>query len=229
MYYRIYNIPKLEINRRKKFKITKYFFFIIITAIIIILCFHFIFRKNIFFFSKESNHVFIKKDSKNYIYDNKKEIIDNYLSSFPLNFQNATDGERRVLERYLNLTDLSKETNEQKISEIKGKLLNQFLSLLNKNNFTEIKYIYFTDNNQFGNRIIILNNLIYYCEVLGFKNIYLNSNINWFIKNKIISENINITMIPSRNIDCNAPYIACFKSNTAPVYFFFFQIILNLK
>ena len=91
-----------------------------------------------------------------------------------------------------------------------------------------------TDNSQFGNRIIILNNLIYYCEILGFKNIYLNSNVNWYIKDKIISDNINITMIPSINIDCQAPYIACFKHVKDTTLFLFFpsyikpQIRLNL-
>ena len=90
------------------------------------------------------------------------------------------------------------------------------------------------DLNPFGNRIIILNNLIYYCEILGFKNIYLNSNINWYIKDKIISDNINITVIPSNNINCNAPYIACFKHIQDSTSFLFFpgyikpQIRLNL-
>jgi len=91
-----------------------------------------------------------------------------------------------------------------------------------------------TYNKKFGNGIIIINNLIYYCEILGFKNIYLNSDLNLYIKGKIISDKINITMIPSRNIDCHAPYIACFKSITYPMLYLYFpsyikpQVRLNL-
>ena len=91
-----------------------------------------------------------------------------------------------------------------------------------------------TDNNKFGNRIIIINNLIYYCEILGFKNIYLNSDLNLYIKGNIISDKINITMIPSRNIDCHAPYIICFKSIAYPTLYLYYpsyikpQIRLNL-
>ena len=237
MYNKINPIPKRHGRRRKKVKKikSKYFFFIIlIISIIILFIFYFIFRKNIFFSSKQSNLFFNKNKTKKYIYLNKTEIIDDYLSSVPLKFQKAIDNERKVLEKYLNLTDLSIEKNEQKIFKIKEKLLNKFLSLLNKKNFTEIKYIFFTDINQFGNRIIILNNLIYYCEILGFKNIYLNSDLNWYIKDKIISDNISINMIPSRNIHCNSPSIACFKSQIDPVFFFFYpdyikpQIRLNL-
>ena len=237
MYNKINPIPKRHGRRRKKVKKikSKYFFFIIlIISIIILFIFYFIFRKNIFFSSKQSNLFFNKNKTKKYIYLNKTEIIDDYLSSVPLKFQKAIDNERKVLEKYLNLTDLSIEKNEQKIFKIKEKLLNKFLSLLNKKNFTEIKYIFFTDINQFGNRIIILNNLIYYCEILGFRNIYLNSDINWYINSTIITDNINITMISSRNIDCKAAFIACFESREEPVYFFFFpsyikpQVRLNL-
>ena len=235
MYYNKYLVSKLEIRRTKKAKSMKkqYFLFIIIIIIIIILCIFIVFHKNMLFLTKKQIPFFNKNISK-YIDYNKTKIIDDYLSSIQSKYQKSIDGERKALEKYLNLTDLSKETNVKIISEIKEKLLNRFLSLLNKNNFTEIKYIYFTDINQFGNRIIILNNLIYYCEILGFKNIYLDSNLNWYIKNRIISNNKNITMISSRNINCNDPNISCFKSVTDPVFFLFFpgyikpQVRLNL-
>ena len=207
--------------------------FIIILSIFFIFTF-IIFPKNSFFFTKNPNNFFNEINSKKNEYFNMKKNISDYLYSIPSKFNKSFDNERKKLEKYFNLIDLSKERNEKIISEIKGKLLNKFLSLLNKKNFTEIKYIYFTDINHFGNRIIILNNLIYYCEILGFKNIYLNSDLNWYIKDKIISDNISITMIPSRNIHCNSPSIACFKSQIDPVFFFFYpdyikpQIRLNL-
>jgi hypothetical protein len=38
----------------------------------------------------------------------------------------------------------------------------------------------------FGNQIILINLVIFFCEILGCKKIILDKNWNWFIKNKII-------------------------------------------
>ena len=54
-------------------------------------------------------------------------------------------------------------------------------------NLSQIDTIFLTDTVNFGNAVICLNNLIFYCEVLGCKNITLNSEkTNWYIKNPII-------------------------------------------
>ena len=240
MYYRkYYCLSKIKKRKRKKDKYKskkkKYYFIIKVITIITPLFIFYIFKKNNFFFSEKSSPFYNNNNySKKYLNDTKTEIFDGYLSHIPSKYQNLFDEERKTIEKYLNLTDLSKEKDENKISEIKRKLLDSFLSLLNKKNSAEINYIYYTDINKFGNRIIILNNLIYYCEILGFKNIYLNSNIKWYIKDKIIGDTINITVVSSKSIDCNNAYIACFKSMTDPVFFFYYpkyikpQIRLNL-
>ena len=57
--------------------------------------------------------------------------------------------------------------------------------------------------------MIMLNNIIYYCEILGIKNIFLNPDYDWYIKNKIISDKINITIIPISQINCNNDKILC--------------------
>ena len=58
----------------------------------------------------------------------------------------------------------------------------QELQNLTKKNFHLLKNIFIESTINFGNQIIAFNNLIYYCEILGIKNIYLNSEINWYIK-----------------------------------------------
>ena len=163
-----------------------------------------------------------KNNSNKFINYNRKEIIDDYLYSVPSKYNNMINSERELLEKYLSLKDLSKETNETYISEIKGQFLNIFISLfINNKNYKDIQYLYFKDyyHNHFGNKMIILNNLIYYSEILGFKNIYLSDDNNWYLKDKIISDKINITVISPSNIDCNSIHIACFKYS-AGIFFF---------
>ena len=62
---------------------------------------------------------------------------------------------------------------------------------------------------KFGNRMLMLNNIIFYFEILGIKNIYLREKYNWFIKNNIITDKINITLMRLSNIDCNSNDILC--------------------
>ena len=232
----LYPISYKRERRKRKIKSNKkrsYIFIIIVYTIIILFIIFilklFIFPNNSIFFTKKINRFDINSKKYKYYNYNKKEIIDDYLSSIPPKFQKYIERERNLLEKYLNLKDLSKEITEKEKTDAKDKVLDHFLSLLTKNNSNDIKYIYLTDNSQFGNRIIILNNLIYYCEILGFKNIYLNSNVNWYIKDKIISDNINITMIPSINIDCQSPYIACFKNVKDTTLFLFFPSYIKPK
>ena len=61
----------------------------------------------------------------------------------------------------------------------------------------------------FGNEIIAFNNLISYSEILGIKNIYLSSKINWLIKNDINTDKIHISVISPNEINCNSDDNLC--------------------
>ena len=92
---------------------------------------------------------------------------------------------------------------------------------LNKKNDTEIKDIFFTSSLRFGNRLVILNNLIDYCELLGIKNIYLNeSNVCFkagksasffFLFQEYIKPQIKLNLI-SNEIKKNLPEIKINKN-----------------
>jgi hypothetical protein len=77
------------------------------------------------------------------------------------------------------------------------------------NKFGGIKYskqknIYIRDNWKFGNRMIFLNNMIYYYQILGEdKNIYINSAHHWFLKDKIILDHVNISIVNDSTMNCN--------------------------
>ena len=61
--------------------------------------------------------------------------------------------------------------------------------------------------------MVILNNLLYYCEILNITSIYLNSCENWPISQDVISNNINITFIQRKDIDLNNKSIGIFDKN----------------
>jgi len=72
-----------------------------------------------------------------------------------------------------------------------------------------------------GNNLASLNRLIFYCEIIGCKNIILDKKKFWFIKNKIILPGNNITILVKKNKYKNFNYIY----NTKILYF----SILNIK
>jgi len=74
----------------------------------------------------------------------------------------------------------------------------------------------------FGNEIIAFNNLISYCEILGIRNIYLSSKINWLIKNDINTDKIHISIISPNKINCNSDDTFCTSIGT-----FFYPIIMK--
>ena len=92
--------------------------------------------------------------------------------------------------------------------ETKEKLKNE-LKRRTKKDFNLIKNIFIVKTNFFGNEIISFNNLIYYCEIFGIKNIYLNSKINWLIKNDINTDKIHISIISPTKINCNLEDTLC--------------------
>ena len=67
-----------------------------------------------------------------------------------------------------------------------------------------VKNIYILDTFNFGNQIVAFNNLINYCEILGIKNIYLNSESNWYIKNDINNNKIHISLLSQDKIQCSS-------------------------
>ena len=68
---------------------------------------------------------------------------------------------------------------------------------------SSIKKIVFTKGTKFGNILICLNKLIFFCEIIGCKEIELSNKAFWFIKNTIVLKDYNITInkkIDNRNI-----------------------------
>ena len=66
--------------------------------------------------------------------------------------------------------------------------------LSNNRNLSVLNTIFLNKACNFGNCIVFLNKLIFYCEIIKCKNIILNKDFYWFIKNNITISDYNITI-----------------------------------
>ena len=82
---------------------------------------------------------------------------------------------------FIKLSDIR---NKNIVLREKEKIL-KYISLCNKREITHIHNIFSSNKCYFGNKLILLNKLIFYCEILRCKKIILNKNDYWFIKKNI--------------------------------------------
>lgn len=182
---------------------------------------------NITFVINQQPFLFIYNYTRHISDYNKTEIIDNYLSSIPSKYNNYKNSERQTLESLLSLKILSNDTNDTTISEAKSKLLGVFSKLSNMSKNIKTIMLYDTDFSYFGNKMIILNNLIYYCEILGFENIYLHPSKSWFLKNVVQNDKINIVIINKSEINCEDINILCIKLYSDSAMFILYQSVFK--
>ena len=142
------------------------------------------------------------------------DTINEYLSQIPENFSKWKEDERIFLNKYFSLKELPS-NNLKLFSEIKEQLLQKFSKEFNKN-LTQINTVFLTSKWYFGNSYIAMNNIVFYCEILGCKKIILNSNYHmfeWFLKNEIIYKNKNTKIIikqaPESSINCTEKDVVC--------------------
>ena len=140
----------------------------------------------------------------------KKKLISDYLSQISEN-DSVKIHETELLNQYFYLDEYVDDpqiklniTNKllEKFSEIKGKKVNK------------IETVFVTQNNNFGNTIVTVNNAIFYCEAVGCKEVILiahNLNRQWLFKNPVYIKEINIKVSLGSNADCNADNIICFQ------------------
>ena len=139
---------------------------------------------------------------------NRKTIIDDYLAVVSSEYNEDKKYEKKLLENFFSLKIMSKDNKNPKNIQYKNDLLNDINRFSNKK-FNKINTFFVQENVAFGNLIIDLNNVIYYCEVLECKNIYLNQAYNWTIKDNIVTEKMSISLRNIQEINCNEPDILC--------------------
>ena len=102
-----------------------------------------------------------------YIIDNKLKVNVYYIT------------------KSIKKNNTGKHLNLRPFKNLKNSLL-QYLSEYSSKNITKVRNIFLGSSMRFGNQLTLIERAIFYCEILGCKNIILDKRKNWFIKNKII-------------------------------------------
>ena len=119
-----------------------------------------------------------------------------------------------------SLKNYSELSNEALKKELKVELLNKLQKKpkpFNKINFFEDKIAYIDNSYNFGNSMVVFNNLIYYCEILNIRHIYINSNNKFPISKNFTYNKTTIDFISPLNIDLSQKNIFIFDKGL--IYF----------
>ena len=133
---------------------------------------------------------------------NAKEFIKKQISI--LNGQEFFELSNSInhAQNYFNYPDFNEIENSTSNIELREKLIRSLSNICHKD-FRNVKKIVITSPFNFGNQIAALNNVIYYCEILGIKNFYFNSQYNFYVKNDIITNKINISVKSNKTFKCS--------------------------
>ena len=210
-----YNIIRKRIKSKKKLKhknIKLVPFFLKIIILIIILS-----KFILILFSKQ------KQNKNKNMPLNKLEIIDNYLSSIPSKYQKHKNLEKKRLDIYLSLKEFQNNSNDTLTLEIKSKLLREINKYTRGKDFSKVNSVFLTSPIYYGNTMIMINNIMYYSEIFGIKNIYFHRRYNWFLRNIITTGKFNISVVSSSKINCGARDTVCFYLYDTPLFFFLYS------
>ena len=105
----------------------------------------------------------------------------------------------------MNLSDYS---NKPNIKNIYKKLFLNYFSKIKKKPMIKVETLYSSNNYNFGNWLITINNLIFYCEIVGCHTIILNTKHS-LIRNPIYIKKLNIKIITGSNVFCEDKFTLC--------------------
>ena len=211
---------KIKSRKKPKYKYIKKIFLFLLFALIIILLTKTL-KQNFFLFPKFFSKQKQKQHTNITLY--KTKIINDYLFSIPQKYENYKKLEKSRLENYFSLKNLPKNSNDSTTQQIKSKLLSQINQHTRGKDFSKVNSVFLTYPINFGNTMVMVNNIMYYSEVFGIKNIYFHKRYNWFLNNNITTEKFNISVISSNNINCKARDTVCFSLNDVLLFFFLYS------
>ena len=150
----------------------------------------------------------------------KTKLLTDYFSRISINEINK-DNEIKYLNMLFNLSEYPNKYN------IKNKYRIQFLNYLSKieteqpekkkKKINKIETLFTQNEFPFGNCLIIINNLIFYCQIIGCHNIILNTRHS-LIKRPLYIKALNITIIPSSKANCSDNFTLCNWNPFAPLF-----------
>ena len=120
--------------------------------------------------------------------ENTEDIIDKYSD---VNIESEEYKSENIISNKFRDKNIE---SEEYIKEYSIEILKGYSKIYNKN-YKEIKTIIFEKIFNLGNALFTINNLIYYCEILHCKNIYLSKQY-WFVKKPVYNKELDITISP---------------------------------
>ena len=133
----------------------------------------------------------------------QKELLNCYFDNIYTSFEKVKYREIYSLISLFTLKNYSNLSDEILKPILKFELLKDLQIKPNKTlNYTN-KVVYVDKSFNFGNSMILLNNLLYYSEILNLTNIYLNSYEKWPIFKNISTDKFKITFISPLDSDSN--------------------------
>jgi len=140
----------------------------------------------------------------------KAKLLDDYLSKISDDYLSEKMVETKLFNEYYYLADYYEEPLIK--SELKSKFL-QYISRFKKQVITKIDIFYLSYNINFGNNLLVVNNAIFFCEIVGCHEIILNKNSvkrRWLIIKPVYDKKANITIKQGTSVDCKNKNILCF-------------------
>ena len=127
------------------------------------------------------------------IKDNKKKKNNIFINPF-------VENEQKYFDYFLSLKKMPK-NKDSPIIEKEKKDIFENISANIGTFITSLEEIYFNNINRFGNGLIILNKLIFFCEILGVKKILINKDNNLYINKTIYDEEYNLSIEINDNMN----------------------------
>ena len=172
----------------------------------------FLFLINIYMYIFVSGNflLFSKKENEsNYDWrKNTQELIDKQISILNGKLFEEFERDYNRCKFYFTFRDYDEKGNLTYKNEMKEQLIQKFSNRYEKD-FRYVKNIAINKPFSFGNQISAINNIIYYCEILGIKNIYFNSKEDFYLKNDTVTDKIHIWIIPKDKYDCSSKETFC--------------------
>ena len=148
----------------------------------------------------------------------KNKLLANYLSRISGGEEKIANEKRRFY-KYFNLSEYTSDPISQ--NYFKNQFIGMFAKIKKKKSIKNIETFYVEQYGNFGNNIIILNNIIFCCEIIGCNKIILNyhKTRKWFIKNPIYIEKLNITIQLGPEVYCGIENVFCIKLDKWDPYY----------
>ena len=124
---------------------------------------------------------------------NKSENINEVIVNKNITINERKEKEINEYKEFMNLKERPKNINDPLIKKEKNTILKKFSDNIGFQINSDIN-IYLDMRFNFDNQLLILNKLIFYCEIIGCKKIILEKNNNIYIKNTIYDKKYNITI-----------------------------------